>query len=184
MSWLRPVLLIVLAAGAAIVLWFRIESGIRSLPKTAAIPDYELENADISTFDEAGMIRYRLQSPYVAQYLSTDTARLKTPTLWYYREARAPIRIDATQGEVTQHGEQVVLHGQVRLERPATPESTAMELRTSEVHISVPDKLAITANRATARGEGYEASGVGASLDLEQGLYRIHSQAMSVHEPR
>ena len=181
--WLVP------AGTLAAVVIFSLWLGNRDpRPPTVAIsdriPDYELEDAEIDTMDESGRIRHRLSSPYIAQYIDSDLARLKTPTMWYYRPGRAPIRIDAEQGDVLQKGDIVYLHGKVKMTRPSDEEQSALTVETSEVVVRMKTKTAWTYKRAIAHGDRYTTTGVGASMDLDQGLYFVHSEAMTVYEKK
>lgn len=185
MKWRWSLSAVALVLAGVATLWLLPQPKIEPPPVKSGVPDYELEEAQIDHMDEHGNLTYRLKSPYVAEYLEPDVARFRTPTLWVYREpGRSPTRIDAEQGELHHRDSLVDLHGRVLLDRPADALQGALNVDTSEVTIKMNDKTATTGKPAAARGDHFSANGVGASMDLRTGDYRIDSQAVGVYEAR
>lgn len=183
MIWRGALLFIPLLLGFLATLQFNeFEPGPEIL-RTANQPDYVLHGAEISAMNEHGEQQYLLKTPYVAHYLGDNRAQVTTPILWYYRDQEGPIRLEAEQADIIDNGDIIHLKGKVRVRRPASEASEALEVNTSEVWVDMEEKTATTTKSVVATSTRYSVQGLGASLSLESDVYQIHSQAESLYEP-
>lgn len=128
----RLILVLVLAAIGIAAWWLR-----REAPEVAPTPvpdqrrpDYIADGLVVVTTDIEGRISRRLSTPQLRHYPDTDTNELEQPHLTVYRDDGPPWLAQAETGWVTGDGDEVLLRGDVRIDREGFADNPPTALRT------------------------------------------------------
>jgi lipopolysaccharide export system protein LptC len=128
----RLALVLVLAAVGAAAWWLRRES-----PQVAATPvpdqhqpDYIADDLLVLTMDERGRLARRLQTPQLRHYPDDDSSELEEPRLTIYRQDGPPWTARSQTGWIASDGAEVLLRGDVRIDREGFSDSPPIALRT------------------------------------------------------
>lgn len=136
--WLPLLILLLLAA-----LSFWIEQSVRVVPageQTAAgEPEGIMENFDALRTDAEGNPHYRLTAKRLKHYSGSKRTELETPRFTQLDAEAGEIRAQARDATVSADGAEVDLHGDVVVERAATPGQPVMTLRTAQLLV-YPDR--------------------------------------------
>ncbi|HHJ80399.1 MAG TPA: LPS export ABC transporter periplasmic protein LptC [Candidatus Tenderia electrophaga] len=143
-------------------------------PSDAAAPlmDYSLSDFVITTMDENGRPKYRLQGGALSHYAATDYAEMVQPHLEIYQAAGGAMLLDAELAKVYQGGESVLLQGEVNILRQNQGKQNDMQVHTRDVWFYADKEVAETAERVTIR------DGIGTTK--AKGM-RVDTRAGTVH---
>jgi lipopolysaccharide export system protein LptC len=179
---------LVLAALAGLSVWLleRVEPVPEAARAPRTSPDYYLENFVASAMDEDGRLRERLRADMMYHYPHDESAELIRPRLEVYRNEEAPPwLIDAEHGWLYEGGELILLHGDVHMEREASPQTgPAMRLITREVRVRPAARYAETDEPVTMlRGDATRIEAVGMRAHLGDGWVELLSTVRGRHDP-
>ncbi len=151
-------------------------------------PDFYMEGADISQFDELGQLRYRMRAERVAHYAARNVTELAAPHLILFEEQRTPWEVSSIGGtihhEVGESGsrEVVELVDEVKLERHA-PEGDFIEVTTNALTLYPERKYAETEEAVIIESHTGRTTAQGLSADLEAGQLTLYSGVHTVVLP-
>ncbi|MDR0563747.1 MAG: LPS export ABC transporter periplasmic protein LptC [Azoarcus sp.] len=106
-------------------------------------PDFEASQTLITGFNKEGKLRFSLVSPQLTHFPVTDTTFVEAPRLLLISEGRR-MNTSARQGEVSSGGQQVVLTGDVKIDRESAPGIPPLRLLTEKVTIWPEEQRAIS----------------------------------------
>lgn len=182
--------LIVLAFGIAIVASEWLHELAAPAEKVAApgdrLPDSVLEQYRITLHAEDGQPRYRLVGPRLSHFADDDSNHLEQPHLTVFAAADDPAwTVAAESGALASGAEELLLAGEVTLERLPGPDRPAMRIDTRDLRIEPQNDVAETAQPVRITGEDYVVDAVGARAELhdEGPLVELHSQVRGRHDP-
>ncbi|AUN94518.1 LPS export ABC transporter periplasmic protein LptC [Pseudazoarcus pumilus] len=167
-----PVIALLLLA--ALTFWLeRITRSPEEVPRVERTdPDFIGSNIRMTSFDEAGQPHYELTSERIVHYPLSDVTDLIEPRL-LYETAEGELRIRAREAEAAAGLENVLLEGEVEVERDATVSDPAMRLETERMRYW-PDTqrafsdapVVLKHGNITAYGNGLRADNISGVLEL------------------
>lgn len=170
----------------AIGLWWsygfedQVESG--SEPQTRT-PDHAFEGVQLTSLDPLGNLSYKVEAPYMAHFSDDKSMELESPVLSVYREDAPPMHVRSDRAWISNAGEEIILLGAVTIIRPETDVGTTTTIETQDLHLFPDKQIANTEASVLAYNETYRIQGVGGSLHLGNGHFRIHHQAKGAYVP-
>ena len=187
-AWLTWV--IVLGFGIVIVATDWIQELVAPEPEPGTVdtrlPDSVLEDYRIMLHAEDGQPRYLLAGPRLSHYPDDDSNRLEEPHLTVYASANDPAwTVAAEHGQLSSGAEELLLEGEVTLERLPGPERPPMRIDTRDLRVWPQRDVAETEQPVRITGEHYVVDAVGARTHLydEGPLVELHNQVRGRHEP-
>lgn len=97
---------------------------------TVGEPDYYLEDASMTRFDEQGRAYQRLETPRLVHTPSDDIIRTEAPHGYLTDDQQRQWQVTSQTGQLSRSGEQLTLQGDARLVQPAQ----AWSLETQTLH--------------------------------------------------
>lgn len=104
-------------------------------PQAERRPDYVVEGVRGVTLDEAGRPDKRLEAVRLLHYPDDGSSVLEAPRLWVYTEDGPPWQARARTAWINEPADEILLQHDVILSRAPTPDTAAIELRSSELLI-------------------------------------------------
>jgi lipopolysaccharide export system protein LptC len=147
-------------------------------------PDAMAENFEVRKFDERGMVKYRLNAPYMEHFPDDDTSELKSPILIHYRANAAPLTLSGKNAKVTSKGQTVYLWDDVKAVRAATPDRSEMVARMPDLTVQTEEGIAFTPSPVVITEDKSWAKGVGMRLDNNASTFELQSQVTGLSYPR
>ncbi len=134
-------------------------------------PDMFIEDFTVTTMNDNGIPRYRLQAERMTHYPHNDSSELETPYLEFYQPGKPSWHIQSAHGRVTSGGAEVRLLGNVRIRRIATENSPEVTILTRNLRVRPEEKTASTTQQVDFSSPGYTVQAVGMQADL--GKHRL-----------
>jgi lipopolysaccharide export system protein LptC len=175
-SNLLPIVLMLFLA--ALTLWLRITmdtpgSGVDGRKRHD--PDAVIDNFTVTRLDDQGVAQYTVTASRMVHFADDDTTELAAPQV--VKRGDGPrVTITAERGSVTQGGEEAFLHGNVLVQRAATPEREELQVHTEYLHVYAEKKIARTDQPVTITEGRSVLSGVGMEYDENAGRFALSSQ--------
>lgn len=133
-QWLLTAVLALLGAAAW---WLRPVGGPPPVEGAAERrPDYTVERLVATQMDPTGKPKHRLIAEEVKHFPQDDSTELTAPRLTVFNPETPPWQVRANNGWVSTNGEQVVLRGDVHLDREAFATTRAFHLTTEELRVT------------------------------------------------
>lgn len=170
----------------AIGLWWsygfedQVESGSEPQART---PDYTFEGVLLTSLSPLGNPLYKIEAPYMAHFGDDKSMELESPILLVYREDAPPMQVHSDRAWISDAGEEIMLLGAVTIIRPETDASATTTIETQDLRLLPNKQIASTKASVLAYNETYRIQGVGGSLHLGNGYFKIHHQARGVYVP-
>ena len=177
-------LLVALAGLAAATWWLQAEWHRQPARNPQAhTPDYFATGLEITAMDEAGKPRHRLKASKMMHYDDDDTTELESPDLTVYDPERPPWKVTAESGWVSPEGDEVLLQGEVIINRPESPKTRPLRIVTRDLRV-FPDKdYAETDQHVEMFSRNHWMESVGAEVWFEEPIrIRFLSQVRGRHE--
>lgn len=181
-SWLP---LVIVVALVTLGLWFT-ESPPTLL--TRPTPEQQRQAADLVIrgaetrhYSQEGTLAYRVDAERITffQFDRRDRAELEQPRMLFYQDDAPKWSTISRRGVAHNHGERVILSGQVRVQE--LPEG--IELRTSRITLKPREEYAETDKVVTITSGAHRTEGRGLRADLKQDRIEILSEVKSHYEP-
>lgn len=143
----RRVLALVLAVVGVFAWW--LQSGIElgdEVPRASSDrrPDYTVDNFTATMMGETGAPDRRLTALELRHYPDDDSTELEQPVLTQFEDAAPPWLICSETGWISADGDQVVMRGQVFIDREADEATRPVHLRTQELLVKPREEYAET----------------------------------------
>jgi lipopolysaccharide export system protein LptC len=110
---------------------------VRTAPAPGT-PDFIVERVVLTQFDEGGQARYRLFAEQLSYFDENDDVELVRPRLVSLLPDRPQVQASSARARVTQAGAQVLMQGDVLLQRAAADNRPALTIRTEQM-TAIPD---------------------------------------------
>lgn len=148
------------------------------------VPDYSLNNFELTAMNADGRPRYRLQAASLRHYADDDTADLTAPRLKVFRDGAAPWWVQSQRAAVASGGSSVTLTEDVEARRLTAVPGERLEMYTSVLEV-IPDRqyaatpapVTLVTDRGVTRGVGLEA-------DFKAQQYRLLAQVHGDYAPQ
>ena len=147
-------------------------------------PDYMVEGLSAMRMNESGAASYTLSAAKMLHYPDDDTTLLTTPKLVNLGAAKAPVTITANQAVVSSNGEHVYFQDDVRVERAAFGNSSALLLRTAYLHVVPDEKIAMTDRAVTITDAATTVNAVGLELNSETRVMKLLTKVRGTYDAR
>lgn len=182
-SWLLLLPLLMLL-GAAYWLNLQVQSPASGdNPNLRHDPDYVIDNFTATSLDEQGKIRFVMSAKKMWHYPDDDSTHMETPHLESFSADHPPLRISSKDGEVSRKGDDVYLHNEVVILRPAYADKSELTFNTDYLHV-IPDKdTADTDQAITLVDARTTVNAVGMELDNRAHIINFLSHVKTVYEP-
>lgn len=158
----------------------QLESGSEPQART---PDYTFEGVRLTSLSPKGKPLYKIETPFMAHFSDDKSMELESPVLSVYRQGAPPMRVHSDRAWISDAGEEIMLLGAVTIIRPETDASTTTTIETENLQLFPNKQTASTEASVLAYNETYRIQGVGGSLHLGNGYFKIHHQARGVYVP-
>lgn len=176
---------IVLAASAVFGISYQLPPAGSDRPpapasREAAEPDLAIVDAVISSFRDTGELIYRLLSPEIRHFASTDRTYLTEPDLVISQDPNPPWRVTANRGEISNAAarapteEEVLLEENVQMEQQF-PDGRNYRLVTPSILIYPERQYAETTRDVMMTTHAGRTRAVGLQGSLDQGLLKLFS---------
>ncbi len=172
----RTVTLWVVLLLAALGLWLQQQEdkGERQITDDAEpVMDYSLSDFEITTMDENGRPKHRLQGASLSHYAETDYAELVKPHLEIYQDEGGAMLLDSERAKVYQGGESVLLQGEVRILRQNQDKQSDMDVHTRDVWFYADKEVAETSERVTIQDAIGTTTAKGMRIDTRAGTVHL-----------
>jgi lipopolysaccharide export system protein LptC len=189
MTRLRTFLLLVLISvivTASIQLSERISE--RALPVDSSLlkdeVDYSIEDFTLSLIDSGGKMQYHLSATSMLHYKLSDQTQLQEPSLELQRSPGEQWKIQARGGQVSPRGEDLLLQGNVRIERSATETPEPFTMTTESLQISTTNNTVSTQDIIHLKGGGITMQATGMFADLDQDNIQLLAKVRVSYVPQ
>jgi lipopolysaccharide export system protein LptC len=183
----RNIILICLIIVAALSAWLLnrlTESESKQGARSAAAPDYYLENFKTTVMRADGTPRNTLHAIYMAHYPDNDTSELLKPAMQLYRHGNRPYFISADKGWLTSDNEVILLKGAVEMLEYDESGNPVLQVNTDSARVlpnqnyaETDDFATIVSHRATITGQGMKAF-------FNDGRLKVLSNVRTTIKPR
>ena len=145
--------------------------------------DYYLEDFSVLATDASGAPRYRLEGRRLEHRTPSDTATMTAPVLHWRPDEGPEVTLRAERAEGSPGGEEVLLAGEVTLQRPAWQDQDRIDAHTRNLRVRPAQRTAHTPEPARAEGERYHIRGRGLAIDLNRGTLTLEHEVRGTHAP-
>lgn len=128
-------------------------------------PDYIIERFSFVRLDQAGQPSYIIAGDKLTHHPADDSSDIEQPTVHSLSGDQPPMNVRARQARVDQDNSRVKLSGDVRVDRPATATSQAMQMNTSALTLYPDDEKMETDQPVSLQLGATRASGTGMKAD-------------------
>lgn len=173
------VVIFVLLSLAGTSLWLQEDSSDESdvttveKKKQRHVPDYYMDNFEMTTMDDKGRPSSLLVSDKMLHYPDDDSTELNMPTMTLYREAGKPWIIRSDRGWVAADNELVLLSGNVVIDRHSGPNNRPVTLYTSRLRIHPKTDFAETDQPVTMVSEKRKTTAIGMRAYVRDGQLQL-----------
>ena len=181
--WKTVIIMLLLAAASGWLL-HKITSGkTRMAGKPLHQPDYYMENFIITSMEEDGTLKNRLEAEYMAHYPDDDTTELIKPRLSIPRVDAQPVNIIADKGWVTADNKVILLTGNVNLWQNDDTGNKKIEITTSDVRILTDEEYAETDQPSVFTGNNTIVRAVGVRAYLKESRLQLLNHVHATISP-
>lgn len=134
-------------------------------PPSPGTPDFVVERVVLTQFDERGQARFKLFAEELSYFNENDDIDLTRPRLVSLLPDEPQLQASSARARVTNAGEQVLMTGNVLLQRAAAGDRAALTIRTERM-TAIPDEERFSSD---------------VPVLIEQGGTRLAGAAMDYH---
>lgn len=146
-------------------------------------PDAIMENFSAVKMDQQGAPRFIMNAKKMQHYPDNDSTELEAPSLTTLSAERPPIYIFSQRGLVSNKGDEVFLHQNVRVVREASADREELTLLTEYLH-AVPDQdIADTDHAVTITDAHNTTHAVGMEMNNNTRTIKLLAQVRSEYVP-
>jgi LPS export ABC transporter protein LptC len=192
-GWRRGLAWFGVIAAVALAYFFgrggRDDSDTDTAGVTALDPGYAARDAEVIETGYDGRERYRLKAAVIRQQTESGLIDLEQLEMNYHRNTQAAAgeapgadkdpgevwHLTSDHGQVREEGNDVELHGNVRLTGPPQGGVEPLTLTTESLRINTPTEFIETDAAVKLRWSGHELDAIGMRADLKAGTLRLES---------
>ena len=160
-------LAVLLMVVAALAWWLHQEAPVDRVERPAGerLPDFRVEGISATSMDESGRPDRRLSARELRHYPGDGVSELDDPVLILFKDGAPPWTVRSNSGQVSADGDQIDLHGDVRIDRAGSAETRPLHLRTEALSIE-PEKEVARSDRPVqiTSGEDWLSAAAGAQV--------------------
>lgn len=147
-------------------------------------PDYYVENFNFVRLAKSGEARYHVSGQRMVHYPQNDSFEIRAPIMKGLSDTRPTTTIVADRAVSNSDMSEVQLFGNVKMDRPASPDSQHLQL-TSDYVMVLPDDDVMKTNRPVRLISGATVlTGIGMFANQTTGEFRLASQVHGTLPPR
>ena len=146
-------------------------------------PDYMIDNFTATTLDAQGKIRFVMSAKKMWHYPDDDSTHLEAPRLESFTPEHPPMRMSAQNGEISHKDDDVYLHDDVTIVRPAYANRSELTFKTNYLHVVPNKEIADTNQAVTLVDARTSVNAVGMELDNKAHTIKFLSQVKTVYVP-
>lgn len=181
---LLPLLGIALAAAASWWLYHQVSlENARQDGSQRHDPDVFADDIDLRTLNAGGKLEHRLSAVRMEHYPDDDSTTLEAPRLELYRPGEPPWRIRARKGWVSSGGAEVLLEGDVNVQRDGAAGLRPAHLTTSKLRVFPDRDYAESDVAVTYRTTDLEVRSLGMRAHFDTGQVELPARVRAVHQP-
>lgn len=180
--------LLLLAALGALTFW--LDRAVQPVPAarpatTRHDPDYIVDGLAAMRMAADGSVKHTLAARRMLHYPDDDTTHLEAPRFVTYAATRAPVTITAKRALVSNEGENIHFHDDVRVTRAPLAGKSELVVETSYLHVIPDDSIARTDQPVTVTDAHTTVHAVGLELNSESRVLKLLSSVRGTyHEPK
>ena len=144
--------------------------------------DFYMEAYDATVMNEQGRPSHRIISPKMVHFPDDDTTELDSPYIVIYRKEGEPWRINAKRGWSASKNENILLTGDVVLDRNKSPYNAAMTLKTDKLRVRPDDEYAETDTPVVMTGQNQRTNANGMRAYLAKGQIQLLDKVKTRYE--
>jgi len=149
------------------------------------VPQYFVRDLDMTEMGVDGLPERHVKSINVIQYLDDNTTEMESPRYNFFRQDGAPWHVKAEQGWLSGDGELALLSGRVTIFRPATKDTAAFKMVTSDLRVQPDSNYMETDNHVNAKSGKDVIDAVGMQAWMgEPGRIKFLSEVRANYVPR
>lgn len=177
-------LVVVLALGSFWTLEVTRRSASNTTPAAArSAPDYFIENFRFAKIAANGKAEYLVTGERLTHYPLDDSNTIDNPLLRRFSDQRPPITVTAKRAMINSDQSEVHLYDEVKLEKPATPDSNSYSVE-SDYMLALPnDDLVKTDKPVMIRMGTSTLTGVGMIADNSKQALTLQSKVNAIYVP-
>ncbi len=175
-------LLLLLAAGTGWVVRHVTTPSVGKSVTSAESPDYYLEQFEMTTLDEYGRPKRRLEAQYMEHDPNTLIKALHQPYLIMYQSTSPPWHIRSSEARLSADNEIIDLLGQVQIWREGTSGTRDLEIETEDLTVHTKTYYGETSKPAVIRTLQSESRGTGMQAYLDESRLILQSQVRTRYE--
>jgi lipopolysaccharide export system protein LptC len=161
---------------------FQRQAGLR--PRSGGrLPDYTLEKVTLTSLNNTGKARYRIDSPEMAHFVDDGSTELKSPVLLIFRDNAPPVEVQSERAWIAPNSSEILLIGEVTIVRPENDVRLAYTIVTRDLHVFPDQETATTEQSVLAFNDTYQITGLGGNINFTTGMLKIHHLARGVYVP-
>lgn len=177
-------LVLVLALGSFWSLEVTRRSAQNTAPAAArSAPDYFIENFRFAKIAANGKAEYLITGELLTHYPLDDSNTIDNPLLKRFYDQRPPISVTAKRAKINKDQSEIHLYDQVKLEKPASPNSNSY-LVESEYMLALPDDDLVKTDKPVMIRMGMSTlTGVGMIADNSKQALTLESNTHATYVP-
>lgn len=182
---LLPLLAIALAAAASWWLYQQVASEHARLEgRERHDPDAFADDIELRTLNARGKLEHRLQASRMEHYPDDDSTTLDAPYLELYRPGEPTWRVRSSQGRVSSGGAEVLLEGDVDVQRAGNKAGLRpVHLTTSKLRVFPDRDYAETDVAITYRTTDLVVRSLGMRAHFDTGQVELPARVRAVYQP-
>lgn len=182
----RLPLLIALAAGFALGSFWLLElmrqEGGQPAPTAArSAPDYYVDKFDVVRMSETGQPRYQISGAKLVHYPLDNSSEIELPVVNRLEKDRPPMMIRADRARIEDDNTKIRMHGNVNVDRPATPMAQYFHLQSEDLLVLPDDDVVETDSPVHIVMGRSELDGTGMYVNNATRLFRLSSNVRGTY---
>lgn len=147
---------------AILAWWLFDEKHPAQQPSEQAQATYYFTDFSLHVTRPDGRTDYTVRGKRMVHYQQSDVSVIEQPVWTVYMPSGAPWYGRSDNGRIWAGGNEVQLHGKVRLNRPASSANPSITLKTQRLHLLPHEDYADTDTPVTVYGRDFRIAGTGA----------------------
>lgn len=146
-------------------------------------PDAFADDFDLRTLNARGKLEHRLWARRMEHYPDDDSTVLEMPRLELYRPGEPTWHVRARQGWVSSGGAEILLEGDVDVQRKGSKAARPVHLTTTKLRVFPDRDFAETDVAVTYRTTDLEVRSLGMRAHFDSGQVELPARVRAVHQP-
>ena len=145
-------------------------------------PDYIVDHLAAVRTNETGRVVYTLSAERMVHYPDDDTTELAQPRFVSSRSPQAPVTVTARNAKVSNDGDNVYFHDDVKVTRAPYAGRSELVLRTSYLHVMPDSDIAQTDRPVTISDAAMTVDAIGFELNSETRVLKLKSNVRGTYD--